>query len=123
MKKLIIILIISIIGVKVNAQVPSDTRVKQQIRKRFSTGTIHLEGSSTSKKHEGIVWHYYYWRHFSLTKKDPASGLTGKINSSIIYEKVNGKYIFDNYGAITTEVVGKKPLNKKEVVNYLKANL
>ena len=123
MNKISIILILLIMSLEVNAQVPSDEMVKQQIRKRFPVGTIHLEGSSTSKKQEGIIWHHYYWKHFYLTQKDPASGLTGKINSSIIYEKVNGKYIFDNYGAITTEVLDKEPLNKKELVNYLKANL
>ncbi len=110
-------------SIEMNAQTPSDATVKQKIRKRFPVGTIHLEGSSTSKKKEGIIWHYYYWRHFSLTQKDPDTGLTGKINSAIVYEKVNGKYSFDNYATITTEVVGKKPLNKAEVVNYLKANL
>ena len=110
-------------SIDMSAQAPSDARVKQQIRKRFSEGTIHLGGSSTSKKREGLIWHYYYWRHFTLTKKDPASGLTGKIKSALVYEKINGKYVFHNYATITTEVVGKKPLNKTEVISYLKANL
>ncbi len=123
MKKLLIILILTLMSIDMSAQAPSDASVKQQIRKRFPKGTIHLGGSSTSKKREGIIWHYYYWRHFSLTQKDPASGLTGKINSALVYEKINGKYVFDNYAAITTEVVDKKPLNKTEVISYLKANL
>ena len=123
MKKILIILTLTLMSIDMNAQVPSDARVKQQIRKRFPEGTIHLGGSSTSKKREGLIWHYYYWRHFSLTKKDPASGLTGKINSALVYEKINGKYVFDNYATITTEVVGKKPLNKIEVIKYLKTNL
>ncbi len=123
MKKVLIILILTLMRIDMNAQAPGDASVKQQIRKRFPKGTIHLGGSSTSKKREGIIWHYYYWRHFSLTQKDPASGLTGKINSALVYEKINGKYVFDNYATITTEVIGKKPLNKTEVIKYLKSNL
>ena len=121
MKKLIITTVLLIAGIFSYAQ-PSDATVIKKIRERFSTGDIKLGAWSTSKKQEGLVWHYYHWKHFTLSKKD-ASGVTGIIKSAVIYEKLNGSYSFHNYATITTEVGGMKDPNKDELVKYLKANL
>jgi len=120
MKKSAITLLILMMSIKSFGQVPSNATVIKQIRKRFPVGKIQLNGSSTSKKRKGIVWHYYYWRHFTLSKK--SGNLVGKIKSAIIYEKFGNKYVFDNYATITTEVEGMK-FNKKEVSAYLNNNL
>jgi hypothetical protein len=122
MKKIYIILALMFISANTFAQKPSDATLKKQIRKRFSTGTIHLGGSSTSKEKKGLVWHYYYWRHFTLSKK-AKSGIVGIIKSAVIYEKFGNSYQFHNYATITTEVGGMKPLNKTELVSYLNNHL
>jgi len=121
MKKLFITILFLVVGVLAYAQ-PSDATVIKDIRKRFSVGTIKLGGSSTSKEKEGLVWHYFYWRHFTLSKKD-ASGLTGEISSAVMYEKKGSSYSFHNYAAIETNVGGMKDPNKNELVKYFNANL
>ena len=121
MKKLFVVTLLLVSGLLSYAQ-PSDATVTKDIRKRFSVGKIKLGGSSTSKEKEGLIWHYFYWRHFTLTKTD-ASGLTGEIGSAVMYEKVGNTYTFHNYAAIETKVGGMQDPNKDELIKYFNANL
>ncbi len=121
MKQIALLLVGIFTFITMQAQ-PSDAAVKKKIRERFTAGTIKLGGSSTSKEQIGIVWHYYYWRHFTLTAQD-ASELTGEISSAVIYEKKGSTYTFHNYATITTKVKGMEDPDKAELVSYLKQNL
>jgi len=121
MKKILLLIVGVFAFITMQAQ-PSDAAVTKKIRERFPKGSIKLGGSSNSKEKIGIVWHYYYWRHFTVSITNE-QGIKGIISSAVIYEKQGGNYTFHNYATITTEVEGLKDPDTKELVNYMEGHL
>ena len=101
---------------------PSDASVTKKVRERYKAGNIQLNGSSTTKEMEKGVWHYYYWRHFTVKATSP-EGLTGTMTGAVKYEKVGNSYTFDNYASGETKIDGMKDPSDEDLINYLEANL
>ena len=121
MKKIYLMIAFMLTAVFAMAQ-PSDASVTKKVRERYKAGNIQLNGSSTTKEMEKGVWHYYYWRHFTVTAKS-AEGLTGTMTGAVKYEKKGSSYTFDNYASGETTVDGLKDPSDEELVNYLEAHL
>jgi len=119
---LITLILYKIMNNTSNNSKPSDKVVIEKVRERFKSGDITLNGESTRKEQIKGVWHYYYWRHFTVTATNE-EGLTGKMTGAVIYEKIVDTYSFHNYATGEMSVGGVKDPNKDEIINYLYANL
>ncbi|WP_457618630.1 hypothetical protein [Lutibacter sp.] len=122
MKQLILIIALFFAATTIQAQVPSDGAVIKKVRERYKAGNITLNGATTRKEKIKGVWHYYYWRHFTVTAKS-AEGLTGKMTGAVIYEKFGNSYSFHNYATGEMSVGGMTDPDEGEIIKYLYANL
>ena len=121
MKKIYLIIVLAFIANIAIAQ-PSDAAVTKKVRERYKAGNIQLNGASTTKEFENGVWHYYYWRHFTVTAKG-ADGISGTMTGAVKYEKSGNSYTFDNYATGETTIEGIKNPSDEELLNYLETNL
>lgn len=109
-----------------NAQTPSDAQVLQKIKARYSGGetpTIKLGGSSNTKELKNAKWHYYYWRHYTITAKAKANKTALQQDGSVVYEKIGNHYIFSSYATGETSLSGMKDPDKGVVEKYINAHL
>ncbi len=125
MKKILLSILFIAFGIMAFAQ-PGDAAVIQKIKARYSGGktpAIKLGKASTTKEFKGGKWHYYYWRHYTITAKAKDGKTSLQQGGAVVYEKVGGHYSFDNYATGETNLSGLKDPDPAVVTKYLNSHL